>query len=162
LEVTAGGQLRASASFRVDVPFFYDDSQYFARVAQLEYVASSGEMQILRRTPRAERESAWRDFWKKKDQTPTTERNEREDEYLARIDYADEHFGHGDRGWRSDRGRVYVRYGAADQVDVRPFEIDAPAYEIWYYYELNRKFVFLDRFGAGEMILQNPEVFDER
>ena len=100
-------------------------------------------------------------FWKKKDQSPTTERNESEDQYFERIDYAEEHFGQGDRGYRSDRGHVYVLYGAPDQIDARPFEIDTPADEIWYYYQVNKRFEFIDRFGAGEYVLQNREALGE-
>jgi GWxTD domain-containing protein len=151
-----GRRTGARVGFRVDVPFFCDDSTYLERVDQLLYVASVEEMRRLRGLPRAEREQTWVEFWKKKDPTPTTEQNEREAEYFERIDYADEHFGRGDRGYASDRGRVYVLYGPPDQVENRPFEVDAPAYEIWYYYEVNKRFTFVDKFGAGEYVLANP------
>jgi GWxTD domain-containing protein len=157
----AGRPLSASVTFRVEVPFFLDDTAYLRRVEQLIYVASAEESKHLRSVPRGEREQAWREFWKKKDQSPTTERNESEDRYFERIDYAEEHFGHGDRGYRSDRGHVYVRYGPPDQIDARPFEIDSPADEIWYYYEVNKRFEFVDRFGAGEYVLQNREALGE-
>lgn len=164
LEVTGLGApgLRASVTFRVDVPFFLDEEAWKDKVDRLLYIATQGEMQRLRALPRQDREKAWREFWKSKDRTPTTERNEREEEYFERIEYAQEHFSHGDRGYKSDRGRVYVRYGPPDQIESRPFEIDSPAYEKWYYYELNLTFVFVDRFGTGEFRLQNPEALDER
>jgi GWxTD domain-containing protein len=164
LEVTglgAGPPLSASVTFRVAVPFFLDDTAYLRRVEQLIYVASAAESKHLRSVPRGEREQAWREFWKKKDQWPTTQRTEGEDQYFERIDYAEEHFIHGDRGYRSDRGHVYVLYGPPDQVDARPFEIDSPADEIWYYYEVNKRFEFVDRFGAGEYVLQNREALGE-
>jgi len=157
----AGRPLSASVTFRVEVPFFLDDTAYLRRVEQLIYVASAEESKHLRSVPRGEREQAWREFWKKKDQSPTIERNESEDQYFERIDYAEEHFGHGDRGYRSDRGHVYVRYGPPDQIDARPFEIDSPADEVWYYYEVNKRFEFVDRFGAGEYVLQNREALGE-
>lgn len=157
----AGRPLSASVTFRVEVPFFLDDTAYLRRVEQLIYVASSEESKHLRSVPRGEREQAWHAFWKKKDQSPTTERNESEDQYFERIDYAEEHFGQGDRGYRSDRGHVYVLYGAPDQIDARPFEIDTPADEIWYYYQVNKRFEFIDRFGAGEYVLQNREALGE-
>jgi len=153
----AGRLLKASIKFRVEVPFFLDDSSYLLRVEQLIYLASTEEMKHLRLAPRAEREPAWREFWKKKDQLRTARWFESEDQYFERIDYAETHFGHGDRGYRSDRGHVYVRYGPPDQVDSRPFDIDSPAYEVWYYYEVNKRFEFLDRFGAGMYVLQNRE-----
>lgn len=154
-------RLTARAGFRVDVPFYLTDDAWREKVERLVHIASPSEMARLRAVPRAEREQAWQDFWKPKDQTPTTERNEREEEYFERIAYAEEHFGRGDRGYRSDRARVYVRYGQPDQVESRPFELDSPAYETWHYFRLNRRFVFVDRFGAGEMRLQNPGVLDD-
>jgi GWxTD domain-containing protein len=156
------GAAQASVTFRVDVPFFLDDKAWARRVDQLLYVADIAEMRRLAATPRAEREQAWHDFWKARDQSPTTERNEREEEYFERIAYAEEHFGRGDRGFRSDRARAYVIVGQPDQIESRPFEIDSPAQEIWYYYESNRQFLFVDRFGAGEYLLQNPEALDDR
>ena len=157
----AGRPLNASVTFRVQVPFFLDDSAYLRRVDELIYVASTEESRHLRAVPRGEREQAWRAFWKKKDQLKTAERYPSEDEYFERIDYAEEHFGHGERGYRSDRGHVYVRYGPPDQIDARPFEIDSPADETWYYYEANKRFEFVDRFGAGQYVLQNREALEE-
>ena len=90
-------------------------------------------------------------------QTPVKGRYATEEEYFGRIDYAEEHFRHGDRGYLSDRGHVYALYGPPDQIESRPFEIDSPAVEVWYYYQLNKEFDFVDRFGAGEYMLQNRE-----
>lgn len=152
----------ARAGFSVRVPFFYDDEAYFAKVDELVHVATAAEMGELKRMPPREREQRWHDFWKGRDPTPTTDRNEREEEYFERIDYAKEHFGHGDRGFRSDRARVYVRYGPPDNVEARPFEIDTRAYEIWYYYGLGYEFVFVDRSGFGVYTLESPRFLDER
>jgi GWxTD domain-containing protein len=153
-----GSEMGAHIGFRVDVPFFYDDDVYMNRVAEMLYVATTDQMNHLRSVPRADREKTWNEFWKKRDPSPTTDANEHEDEYFQRIDYAIEHFGQGDRGYKSDRGKVYVLLGAPDQVEQRPFDVDSPASETWYYYESNRTFVFVDKFGAGEFVLQNPQV----
>jgi len=153
----AGESLRATVEFRIDVPFFLDDSAYLDRVEQLVYIASADESRRLRSVPRDEGRQAWREFWKKKEQSPVKGRYVGEQEYFERIDYAQEHFGHGDRGYLSDRGHVYVLYGAPDQVESRPFEIDSPASEAWYYYQVNKEFDFIDRFGAGQYVLLNRE-----
>ena len=164
LEVVGLGSesgLRASVPFRVDVPFYLDDAAWQGRVDKLIWIAKHDETRRLRSLPRPEREKAWREFWASKDRTPTTGRNEREEEYFERIDYAEEHFGHADRGYKSDRGHVYVVYGPPDEIDSRPFEIDSPAYETWHYYEIGRKFIFVDRYGSGAFRLESPEVIDE-
>ena len=159
--VGADTLMTAGADFRVSVPFFFDDETYAAKVDELVYVATVAEMGELKRLPPGEREQRWREFWKGRDPTPTTDRNEREEQYFERIDYAKEHFGHGDRGFRSDRARVYVRYGPPDNVESRPFEIDTRAYEVWHYYSLGYEFVFVDRSGFGVYTLESPGFREE-
>ena len=150
----------ARQSFRVEVPFFYDDEAWSGKVDRLVWVANVSDMQRLKRLAPDEREQAWNDFWKELDPSPTTARNEKEEEYFERIEYADENFGRGDRGYRSDRGRVYVVYGPAEQVESRPFELDSNAYEIWYYYRLGLQFVFVDESGFGVYVLESPRFID--
>ncbi len=154
LEVRSGGKI-GRTSFWMKVPFFQDDKAYREKVEELLYIATAAEMAELKKKPRAEREQAWRDFWKKRDPSPTTEHNEKEEEYFRRITYAKEHFGGADKGYRSDRGRIYVTYGPPDNIVSRPFEIDARASETWYYYSLGREFTFVDRYGFGVFVLTN-------
>ncbi|MEO0164795.1 MAG: GWxTD domain-containing protein [candidate division WOR-3 bacterium] len=140
----------------IDRPFYLDDKTWYLKVAQLEYIATPGEMDQLRKARIEERDSLWRTFWKQYDPTPNTEYNEKEAEYFERIAYAEEHFSFGDKGWRSDRGRIYVKYGPPDEIQSRPYELSTKPYEIWFYYRLNLKFIFYDRHGFGEYILINP------
>lgn len=142
--------------FYVNIPFYYDDSLWSVKVDQLLYIASYEEMRKLKKTPRSERSEAWKGFWQDKDPNPSTDVNEKEEEYYERIAYCEEHFARGDKGYRSDRARIYVQYGPPDQVESQPFDIDQPAQEIWYYYERNLTFVFVDRFGSGQFILVTP------
>ncbi len=147
---------RTSINFRIELPFYYDDSTWTTKVDQLLYIATYEEMRTLKRTPRSERLPAWQKFWQDKDPNPSTEINEKEEEYFSRIEYAEKHFAKGDKGYRSDRARIYVQYGPPDEIESRPFAIDRPAEEIWYYYQNNRTFVFVDRFGSGEFVLASP------
>src|SRR6202045_1634004 len=59
-------------------------------------------------------------FWQRRDPTPDTEENEYKEEHYRRIAYANEHFAAGIPGWKSDRGRIYIMYGPADEVDSHP------------------------------------------
>jgi len=59
-------------------------------------------------------------FWQRRDPTPDTEENEYKEEHYRRIAYANEHFAAGIPGWKSDRGRMYIMYGPADEVDSHP------------------------------------------
>ncbi len=59
-------------------------------------------------------------FWQRRDPTPDTEENEYKEEHYQRIAYANEHFAAGIPGWKSDRGRIYIMYGKADEVESHP------------------------------------------
>lgn len=143
----------AQATLSVSYPFFLDDSVYRERVERLLHIATSEEIRKLLAAPPVERESLWRNFWSNRDRTAGVTGELDEAEYFARIEYADEKFRHGDLGFRSDRAKVYVIYGAPDQIETRPFELDSPAVEIWYYYAIGRSFVFVDRYGTGQFVL---------
>ena len=59
-------------------------------------------------------------FWQRRDPTPDTEENEFKEEHYRRIAYANEHFPAGIPGWKTDRGRIYIIYGPADEIDSHP------------------------------------------
>jgi len=67
-----------------------------------------------------ERDNFIEAFWQRRDPTPDTEENEYKEEHYRRIAYANEHFPAGIPGWKSDRGRIYIMYGPADEVDSHP------------------------------------------
>lgn len=53
------------------------------------------------------------------------------------------------KGYQTDRGRIFLKYGAPDRIVQNYFEPDAYPYEIWHYYTLanqrNKKFVFMTK-----------------
>jgi GWxTD domain-containing protein len=59
-------------------------------------------------------------FWQRRDPTPDTEENEFKEEHYRRIAYANEHYAAGIPGWKSDRGRIYIVFGPADEIDSHP------------------------------------------
>jgi len=67
-----------------------------------------------------EREQFIEQFWLRRDPTPDTVENEYKEEHYRRIAYANERFASGFPGWRSDRGRIYITFGPADEVESRP------------------------------------------
>ena len=46
--------------------------------------------------------------------------NEFKEEHYRRIAYANEHFAAGIPGWKTDRGRIYIMYGPADEIESHP------------------------------------------
>jgi GWxTD domain-containing protein len=126
-------------------------------VSQIQYVAKDEELSYIKdgETPE-ERQKRLLEFWKRKDPNPNTPRNEKMEEYYAKIEYANKHFTHYTVGWRTDMGMVYIVLGPPSNVDRHPFDRESKPYEVWSYYELNQQFVFVDRTGFGDYRLATP------
>jgi GWxTD domain-containing protein len=67
-----------------------------------------------------EREQFIEQFWLRRDPTPDTAENEFKEEHYRRIAYANERFASGIPGWKTDRGRIYITFGPADEVESHP------------------------------------------
>ena len=67
-----------------------------------------------------ERDNFIEAFWQRRDPTPDTVENEFKEEHYRRIAYANEHFAAGIPGWKTDRGRIYIMYGPADEIESHP------------------------------------------
>jgi len=148
------------------------DQGYFAAMsgeeldvakAPLLYIAESGELSSWQ--PQLSLEAKRRfltNFWQKRDPTPGTVKNERREAFYEAIAYANREYKEGGRkavaGWRSDRGRVFARYGSPDDVLRRQNEGRAPPYEVWQYTKgKGSYYIFADRtgFGAYQLIYSN-------
>jgi GWxTD domain-containing protein len=67
-----------------------------------------------------ERQSFIESFWMRRDPTPDSVENEFKEEHYRRIAYANERFASGIPGWKSDRGRIYITFGPADEIESHP------------------------------------------
>ena len=128
-------------------------------IAQLQYIAKDDEIAQIRRagTP-AEQLRRFRAFWRKRDPTPDTGRNERMEEYYYRVSFANRNFGSIRDGWRTDRGHVHVLFGEPSSIE-RHF--GSSSYEVWHYDGIGRRFIFVDKSGVGDYELLVP-IWDER
>ena len=122
-----------------------------------------------------EREKFIEQFWRRRDPDPDTEVNEYLEEHFERVAYANEHFASGIPGWKTDRGRIYIMYGAPHEKETHPAggNYERPHYEgggstttypfeIWFYRYLpgvgsGIEIEFVDPTGTGEYrIARNP------
>jgi GWxTD domain-containing protein len=149
---------RVERSFEVEESGPPRGREYERMLEPLALIADSREMAALRVDDPAEQVRAWEEFWRRRDPTPDTPRNEAMLEFFRRVRYADQHFQGFGPGWRSDMGRIYIKYGPPDQVESRPASATVPQLEIWYYNQPYRRFVFADREGFGRYILTNPGI----
>ena len=122
----------------------------------MSYIANSEETQRLHALPDSAQAQGWVEFWRRRDPTPGTPRNELLIEFIRRVRYAERHFQGYGPGWRSDMGRIYIRYGPPSQIENRPSTSTSPQLEIWSYENPYRRFVFGDREGFGRYVLMNP------
>jgi GWxTD domain-containing protein len=67
-----------------------------------------------------EREQFIEQFWLRRSNNPDLPDNDFKEEHYRRIAYANEHFASGIPGWRTDRGRMYIMWGPADEVESHP------------------------------------------
>jgi GWxTD domain-containing protein len=130
------------------------DSAERRDMTQLETVLRSGDakrIDALTGTARAAADSL---FWDLADPLRLTPTNEARVEFLSRVTLADLRFSSpefGQRGWRTDRGIVMVRYGppptvasfAPDVNDGRDPDAAGRVTTVWWYPGTNLRFVFV-------------------
>jgi len=103
------------------------------------------------------------DFWKRRDPTPDTPVNEARRVFYDGVAYAEKHFGEKGRvsapGWRTDRGRIYIKYGEPGEQLDRVQAGRAVPYQVWRYRQgRDRYFVFADRsngIGVYQLVHSN-------
>jgi GWxTD domain-containing protein len=76
------------------------------------YIISDAERKLfLKLQTNEEREQYIEAFWQRRNPDQDSPENTFKEEHYRRIAYANEHFGAGTQGWRTDRGRMYIMWG---------------------------------------------------
>jgi len=82
----------------------------------------------------------------------------------ARFDYVNDHYKFGDTpGYKTDRGRIYVKYGEPDEIE-KPLPLqhrEQRPYEHWQYPN-GEQFIFVDIRGVNDYILVWTNCLEER
>ncbi len=135
------------------------------------YIISPQEADVFGKlTTPEEKDNFIEQFWRRRDSDPGTSFNEFKEEHYRRIAYANERFSSGKRGWRTDRGRIYIIHGPPDEtiyhqggnyvtsVPEGNNTITAWPFESWRYRHLptigqNVELEFVDKSGTGEFKL---------
>jgi GWxTD domain-containing protein len=123
-----------------------NETQLDSMYAPLVYLLEPGESQVYDQLAVDGKRRFLSEFWARRE-TGARAR------FYAAVDYTNQAFregGAGQRaGWRTDRGRVYLRNGKSDEILRRPMASTAP-FEIWKYTRgRQRYYVFRDRSGLG-------------
>src|SRR5882762_4418144 len=85
------------------------------------YIISPEERRaFLQLDTNEEREQFIEQFWLRRSSNPDLPENDFKEEHYRRIAYANEHYASGIPGWKTDRGRMYIMWGPADEVESHP------------------------------------------
>lgn len=149
---------RAVGAQSTDVFGRFLETQLDSLYRPLVYIQEGGERGVYDGLSVEAKRNYLRQFWQRRDPTPATPQNEAREDYYRQIAHANREFregGAGDvPGWRTDRGRIFIRYGEADETLRRPAAGPTQPYEVWKYTRGRpRKFVFLDQTGLGHYVL---------
>ena len=88
---------------------------------EVPYIITDEERSSFRKlSTDDEREQFIEAFWERRNPNPGSPENEAKEEYYRRIAYANEHYASGIPGWKTDRGRIYIMYGPADEIESHP------------------------------------------
>src|SRR5712664_1072496 len=98
------------------------DSSYRQWLSEdVTYIISPDERNaFLQLDTNEEREQFIEQFWLRRSSNPDLPENDFKEEHYRRIAYANEHFASGIPGWKTDRGRMYIMWGPADEVESHP------------------------------------------
>jgi len=149
----------AAARLRVVATRSMLGSNFGETLEILSLIATREELQALKNAAVEDRPEQWAAFWRRRDPDLSTMENEALDEHMRRVNYVSRNFSKVGEGWRTDRGRIYIRFGEPEEISTSTDSRNRGEYLIWRYYVINRTFVFYDMFGLGDYRLIEGDIF---
>lgn len=133
-------------------------SDFKLAVSALQHIATEEEMNQMTSLSTSKAKSIFREFWKKRNSDTTRAYNPKMAEYYRRVDEVNRRFSSENdlNGYRTDRGRIYILFGAPTKTD-RLLKPNMAPTEIWTYDTLKRRFIFTDSKKTGNYILVQTE-----
>jgi GWxTD domain-containing protein len=133
---------------------------------EVVYIITPKERAVFKKLEtERERDMFIQEFWRHRDPTPGTPRNEFKEEHYRRIDYANERFGGTTPfdGWATDRGKFYIMLGDPAYIEKHLSSDVTHPIEIWYFQgkpNLRQapffRLMFFRRGGVGDYELYSP------
>lgn len=136
------------------------------------YIITESEREVFSKLSTLdEKDQFIEQFWLRRDPDLRSALNEYKEEHYRRIAHANEKFGSGIPGWKTDRGRIYITFGEPAQIEynagggtyVRPSyegggRTSTYPFEIWRYRRIagvgeDVEIEFVDRSWTGEFKL---------
>ncbi len=133
---------------------------------EVVYIITPKEREVfLKLASDKERDIFIEAFWKQRDPTPGTPKNEFREEHYRRVAYATKMYGRSTPlpGWKTDRGRIYILLGEPKSIEQFDAVQNIYPTEIWSYLGdpalgLPPAFnvIFFKEHGTGDYILYSP------
>lgn len=138
--------------------FFIDKTMTIDKISEedemldiLKNVTNRREISKIRKVTGLRRKQALANFWRSMDPSPATPENEFMIEFYTRLNYVNKAFSLTDqKGWKTDRGKIFLRYGSPDKISRSDDNEQWERTEVWHYFDKNSKFIFIDQFGYGD------------
>ncbi len=133
-----------------DMPVSLEDPR--DAITPLVHITTESEFKDLQKGSRPELIRKLYAFWRRQDPTPGTAFNERMAAFYQRVDYAYFNYAnqHALDGTATDRGKIYILYGAPSKIERELLPGEAPV-ETWTYTNnVHRQFRFTDVASRGE------------
>ena len=156
-ETLAKEAARVEQEQRTDAGYFgaMNEAQLDSAAGPLLYIATPADKLNLYKDLSLDAKRRWlTQFWVTRDLTPGMDRNETRENFYNAIAYANQAFKEGGRrttpGWRSDRGRIYAKYGPYNELLDQVAKGQAPTYQVWRYtQQKDRYYIFVDKSNLG-------------
>jgi GWxTD domain-containing protein len=154
----AMGQVSRAIRAPVQAGIPFAESDLDEAIEQVNIIATAWEWDsVTMGKNRKEKRQNLIEFWRKRDPNPWDKENQVMDVFYKRLAYANFHFsGGGSKGWRTDRGRVYIVLGEPTFVERSPYQATSKPYEMWEYSDLSVRYYFVDHYLLGDYRLTSP------
>ncbi len=156
----------SAAARQQAVEYDYGDLAVEDHVRMVKHLLVPEQLKILNALGDVGKMNYLDQYWKEHDVDPTTPEVENRYDMIDRFKYANEFFSAdfaGTDGWSTDRGRIFLTYGAWDERDQNTAPRQGNAYEVWYYRSISegKLFVFEDWTGNDDYRLVHSTVYGE-
>jgi GWxTD domain-containing protein len=137
---------------------YMTEAQLDSTQGPLLHIMEAGERGVYNDLSVEGKRNYMEQFWARRDPTPGTAANEAADHYYALVAEANRRFREGGRaatpGWRTDRGRILIRYGEPEFRIQEAVPEGRYPWEVWRYATgRGFKYVFVDETGFGNWVL---------
>ncbi len=133
--------------------FGFEPEELTAFLHPMKYIATQTEIDFMESlSSQQEKENFFTGFWLKRKVNAGDPVTMAFEKFKAKLDYVNDHYKAYNRpGWKTDRGRVMIQYGAPNHIDYFVMEAREYPHEIWRYNRVGTQFdaafVFYDPDG---------------